>query len=59
LNSDPKHNDETAAASAAPKRRYEKPAIIWRNAIDTRSLSIGCAKSDPGNGVCLTGGLQS
>lgn len=47
------------AADERPKRSYEKPAIIWLNAIDTRAISIGCAQSDPGNPVCKTGTLQS
>lgn len=47
--------EPTSPAMDVAKRPYEKPAIIWTNAIDTAAISVGCGKSIPNGVTCTTG----
>lgn len=55
MNGEKPDDVEQSAVPDVPKRPYEKPAIIWTNAIDTKAISIGCGKSVPNGVICATG----
>jgi len=58
---DSETHDQAAPQPSDPlrRRKYEKPAILWREGIDIQSLAVGCGKAAPFDPLCSSGGPRS
>jgi hypothetical protein len=52
---------DVGGAGQTPRERYEKPAVVWEEALDVHvALAAACAKVDPGGGPpCESGSPAS
>lgn len=49
------NQNNDAQKNTHPERPYEKPAVVWEQSIDIRTLALQCGKNDPGLETCQSG----